>query len=103
MAEKLVPCRSKSCANRFFGFRCDLTAQRQVSTAQGEQLAREYEMKFVETSARSNINVTDAFLTIATDVVERLLANGGDQSSAGGINVAGDKPGGNAKQGGCNC
>ena len=61
------------------GNKCDLTSQRQVTTAQGEQLAREYEMKFLETSARSNINVTEAFLTIATDVVERLLANGGGE------------------------
>ena len=34
--------------------------QRQVTTAQGEQLAREYGIKFFETSARSNTNVLEA-------------------------------------------
>lgn len=35
--------------------RCDLSSQRQVTTAQGEQLAREYGMQFLETSARANV------------------------------------------------
>ena len=59
------------------GNKCDLTSLRQVSTQQGEQLSREYGLKFFETSARSNINVNDAFLTLGTDVVERLSSNGG--------------------------
>jgi len=84
------------------GNKCDKTTERQVTTAQGEQLAREYGMKFLETSARSNVNVTDAFLTIATDVVERLLANGGEPAAVntGGINIANEKK---KEAGGCNC
>ena len=58
------------------GNKCDLASMRQVSTQQGEQLAREYGIKFFETSARSNLNVNDVFLTLATDVVERLAAGG---------------------------
>jgi Ras-related protein Rab-8A len=85
------------------GNKCDITGQRQVTTAQGEQLAREYGMKFLETSARANTNVTDAFLTIATDVVERLLANGGGepQPVAGGITITADRAPSNRS--GCNC
>ena len=48
---------------------------------------RRYGMKFFETSARANTNVTEAFMTLATDVVDRLLAGGGDQSQAG-VNVS---------------
>ena len=59
------------------GNKCDLGSLRQVSTQQGEQLAREYDMKFFETSARQNVNVQETFLKLATDVVERLAANGG--------------------------
>merc|ERR1719235_1605555 len=55
------------------GNKCDMASMRQVSTAQGEQLAREYDMKFYETSARSGMNVQEAFLTLATDVKDRLL------------------------------
>ena len=58
------------------GNKCDLTNQRQVSTQQGQQLAREYDIKFFETSARSNTNVQEVFLTLATDVIERLTTSG---------------------------
>tara|TARA_B110001452_G_scaffold3592_1_gene3245 strand:+ start:1896 stop:2264 length:369 start_codon:yes stop_codon:yes gene_type:complete len=34
------------------GNKCDMTAMRQVTAQQGEQLAREYDMKFFETSVR---------------------------------------------------
>jgi len=81
------------------GNKCDLSAQRQVTTAQGEQLAREYSMKFLETSARANTGVTDAFLTVSTDVVERLLANG-DTTSPGGVNINSPPA---VQSGKCNC
>jgi len=69
------------------GNKCDMSGMRQVQTSQGEQLAEEYGMKFFETSARANTNVTEAFMTLATDVVDRLLAGGGDQAQ-GGVNVS---------------
>ena len=62
------------------GNKCDLSSLRQVSRQQGEQLAREYGIKFMETSARSNLGVQDAFLTLANDVVERLAASGSSSS-----------------------
>ena len=64
------------------GNKCDLATMRQVSRQQGEQLAREYGMKFLETSARDNTNVQEAFLTLATDVVDRLAASGGSVEPA---------------------
>jgi len=89
------------------GNKCDLSAQRQVSTQQGQQLAREYDIRFFETSARANVNVQEAFLTLATDVCDRLAASGagapGDASSAG-VSLAprpGDDSGGGARKGCC--
>ena len=70
------------------GNKCDMEAQRQVSMAEGQELAREYGMKFFETSARSNISVADAFTTLSTDGIERLLASGDHTHQPGGVSVA---------------
>ena len=39
-----------------------------MSKERGEQLAIEYGIKFVETSAKASINVEDAFFTLARDI-----------------------------------
>ena len=39
-----------------------------VSKERGEQLAIEYGIKFMETSAKASINVEDAFFTLARDI-----------------------------------
>ena len=49
-------------------------------------LPRADDMKFFETSARSGQNVTEAFITLATDVKERLLKAGGEPQT-GGVNL----------------
>lgn len=46
----------------------DLQAQRQVSRSKGEDLAREYDIPFIETSAKGNINVEDAFMCAANRI-----------------------------------
>jgi GTPase SAR1 family protein len=40
----------------------------QVSKERGEQLAIEYAIKFMETSAKASINVEEAFYTLARDI-----------------------------------
>ncbi|EDV41089.1 ras-related protein Rab-8A [Drosophila suzukii] len=50
------------------GNKCELTDKRQVSKERGEQLAIEYGIKFMETSAKASINVEEAFLTLASDI-----------------------------------
>ncbi|ALC44635.1 Rab8 [Drosophila busckii] len=50
------------------GNKCELNDKRQVSKERGEQLAIEYGIKFMETSAKASINVEEAFLTLASDI-----------------------------------
>ncbi len=44
-----------------------------VETARGQALADEYSIKFFETSAKSDINVVEAFTSIAQDIKTRLM------------------------------
>lgn len=44
----------------------------QVSKERGEQLAIEYQIKFVETSAKDSLNVEYAFFTLARDIKAKM-------------------------------
>lgn len=50
------------------GNKCELSSGRQVSKERGEQLAVEYGIKFMETSAKTSVNVEEAFHTLARDI-----------------------------------
>lgn len=50
------------------GNKCELEEKRQVTKDRGEQLAVEYGIKFMETSAKASINVEEAFYTLARDI-----------------------------------
>ncbi|KAK5647637.1 hypothetical protein RI129_002529 [Pyrocoelia pectoralis] len=50
------------------GNKCELEDKRQVSKERGEQLAVEYGIKFIETSAKASIRVEEAFFTLARDI-----------------------------------
>ena len=47
-------------------------------------LAREYNIHFFETSAKQDMNVEKSFITIATDVKERLMVDGGSSGATTG-------------------
>uniref|UniRef100_T1IC95 Uncharacterized protein n=1 Tax=Rhodnius prolixus TaxID=13249 RepID=T1IC95_RHOPR len=60
------------------GNKCELNEKRQVSKERGEQLAIEYGIKFMETSAKASINVDEAFFMLARDIkskTEKKLAS----------------------------
>ena len=50
------------------GNKNDLTYQRQVETTQGQELAKKFTCKFLETSVRENINVEKAFETLIDEI-----------------------------------
>lgn len=54
------------------GNKCDVTEERIVSKERGEHLAIEYGIKFMETSAKSSINVEEAFYTLARDIKAKM-------------------------------
>jgi len=50
------------------GNKCDLEGERQVSKQEGEALARSFGCKFIETSAKSRINVDNAFYDLVREI-----------------------------------
>ncbi|XP_013862895.1 ras-related protein Rab-8A [Austrofundulus limnaeus] len=56
------------------GNECDLDKDRKVSKESGEMLTQEYGIKFEETSAKSSINVENAFLTLARDMKSKFVS-----------------------------
>jgi len=54
------------------GNKCDVTDRRQVSKDKGEQLAIEYGIKFMETSAKASINVEEAFFALSRDIKHKM-------------------------------
>ena len=50
----------------------DSSGKREVETAEGQELAEKYEIKFYETSAKEGTNVTDVFVNSAKDIANRI-------------------------------
>ncbi|CAH1255108.1 ras-related protein Rab-10-like [Branchiostoma lanceolatum] len=74
------------------GNKCDMDDKRIVGTDRGENIAKEHGIRFYETSAKANINIEKAFMTLAEDILRKTpskdsgpeagsVAVGRDQSS----------------------
>jgi Ras-related protein Rab-1A len=55
------------------GNKVDLAAERKVEEKEGQELAKELNIEFFETSAKENINVAKAFEALATLAFRQLL------------------------------
>jgi len=58
------------------GNKCDMLDEKVVSTEEGQKLANEFGVEFVEVSAKNNINVENCFISLAKSVKDRLIADG---------------------------
>ncbi|XP_075469115.1 ras-related protein Rab-8A isoform X2 [Ascaphus truei] len=76
------------------GNKCDVNEKRQVSKEKGEKLALEYGIKFIETSAKANINVENAFFTLARDIkakMDKKMEGNSPQGSNHGVKITPDQ------------
>ncbi len=70
------------------GNKCDWEEKRVVSTEQGEALAKELGIPFLEVSAKSNINIDKAFYNLAADIKKRIIdTSKTDPSSSSNVPV----------------
>lgn len=75
------------------GNKCDLEAERQVSRREGEMMAERFNCRFIETSAKSRINVENAFYDIVREIrrYNRQMAGYTDGAPPLGFQVPGQK------------
>ncbi|ORY20675.1 ras family-domain-containing protein [Naematelia encephala] len=87
------------------GNKCDWDEKRAVSLEQGKQLADEFGLRFLETSAKANEGVEEAFFTLARDIKTRLIDS--QPEAAAAPSLAADRRGvdvnkqGSSSSGGC--
>ena len=58
------------------GNKIDLVDKRVVSREEGEELAKHYNIPYLETSAKNNICVEESFVTMATQIKKTLINRG---------------------------
>lgn len=89
------------------GNKCDHNEARVISTEQAQALADQLGVPYIETSAKSNINVEEAFITLARDVknkrgeAEPATATAAGNSATNGDTVNVAQPGGANSSSGC--
>jgi len=62
------------------GNKCDMNDKRVVSVEKGQELANEFNIPCIETSAKNNINVEAAFIKLATEIKSRLIDSADDKT-----------------------
>ena len=55
------------------GNKCDMEDKRVIPTERGQDVAKHHGIPFIETSAKTNINVTRAFHDITLRILEKVL------------------------------
>ncbi|XP_054724202.1 ras-related protein Rab-10-like [Uloborus diversus] len=56
------------------GNKCDMEDKRMISKERGEAIAREHGIRFLETSAKANINIERAFRELAESILNKQMA-----------------------------
>eukprot|EP01121_Diplochlamys_sp_Union-15-3_P016844 TRINITY_DN580_c0_g1_i1.p1 TRINITY_DN580_c0_g1~~TRINITY_DN580_c0_g1_i1.p1 ORF type:complete len:200 (-),score=24.47 TRINITY_DN580_c0_g1_i1:83-682(-) len=76
------------------GNKCDLEAQREVSTLEGQELAKSYGCPFVESSAKTRVRVDDCFFELVKEVrrFESIQSSNPGGSSGTGTKTPVKKP-----------
>lgn len=87
------------------GNKCDLVVKKTVDTNVAKEFADSLGIPFLETSAKSALNVEQAFIRMASDIKRRVSAQAPGAGRAGGVRLpsAGEKVPSKKTDGGCSC
>ena len=75
------------------GNKCDLESKRQVTFEQGKELAKQYNIPFLETSARDTLNIEELFMGITKNFLDKQVAGNANskKNPKGGKNIKNTK------------
>ncbi|EYC37771.1 hypothetical protein Y032_0766g2167 [Ancylostoma ceylanicum] len=65
---------SEDVVKMLLGNKCDMTERRVVSRERGEKIAKDHDIKFLETSAKANIHIDTAFYDLAEAILDKTPA-----------------------------
>lgn len=85
------------------GNKCDWEEKRAVSTEQGQRLADELGIPFLEVSAKNNINIENAFFNLASDIKKGMDTSKSEQAGSQSVNIDQQGSGLNGSAGGKCC
>ena len=66
------------------GNKCDLEHDRKVKYEEGMELAKHYEIPFLETSAKQSVNVENSFITMTKEIKQNIKNKG---TPGGGVDA----------------
>eukprot|EP01134_Creolimax_fragrantissima_P004062 CFRG4062T1 len=78
---------SEDVEKMILGNKCDIEDKRAVATERGTALASEYSIPFLETSAKNNINVEQAFTEMASAIKKKMDVKATTAPKAQGVQV----------------
>mmetsp|Transcript_7667 Transcript_7667/g.9503 ORF Transcript_7667/g.9503 Transcript_7667/m.9503 type:complete len:209 (-) Transcript_7667:59-685(-) len=85
------------------GNKCDLEAQRKVQFHTGKEYADTNKMDFMETSAKTNANVTEAFTLVSEHIIQRLDGKANPAGKSGNVDIKKGRKAGSGDDKGCAC
>ncbi|CAG2167843.1 unnamed protein product [Oppiella nova] len=74
------------------GNNCHMNDKRMVTRERGETFARDHNIRFLETSAKADINIDRAFLELAEAILHKQTAGQNPSDSADRVNVSSQDP-----------
>jgi len=94
----------ESVSKLLVGNKSDLVQQRVVTEVEGRNFAKDHGLPFLETSAKSGVNVDQAFMKMASQILGTMRPGEVKQDAPKGIALGGNSPAEQTpKSSGCSC